>query len=157
MWFSRWFCSFLSCSQRVYSLVSTWNATSFPCKFRIWEDRYFIGETEKFNGILYFQSTRVNHFKTIYLFIQNLHIWLYFSRLCVCGLTLSCLTLCEPLGCSQTASSVQGIFQARILEWIAIFSSRGSSQPSDRTHVSVSPALQVDSVRWAIRETHSRQ
>ena len=116
-----------------------------------------LGKLRSLTGILYFQSTRVNHFKTIYLFIQNLHIWLYFSRLCVCGLTLSCLTLCEPLGCSQTASSVQGIFQARILEWIAIFSSRGSSQPRDRTHVSVSPALQVDSIRWAIRETHSRQ
>ena len=42
----------------------------------------------------------------------------------------SCLTVCDPLGCSPPGSSVRGIFQARILEWVAIFS-RGSSQPRD--------------------------
>ena len=42
----------------------------------------------------------------------------------------SCLTLCNPMGCSPPGSSVRGIFQARILEWVAIFS-RGSSQPRD--------------------------
>ena len=38
----------------------------------------------------------------------------------------SCLTLCNPMDCSPPASSVHGIFQARILEWAAISSSRGS-------------------------------
>ena len=46
------------------------------------------------------------------------------------------LTLCDPLDCSPPGSSVHGIFQARILEWIANSSSRGSSWPKDRTHVS---------------------
>ena len=46
-----------------------------------------------------------------------------------------CLTLC-PADCSTPGSSVDGILQARILEWVAISSSRGSSQPRDRTHVS---------------------
>ena len=55
----------------------------------------------------------------------------------------SCLTLCNPMDCSPPGSSVHGIFQARILEWGAIFSSRGSSRPRDRT---TSPALQVDSL-----------
>ena len=41
----------------------------------------------------------------------------------------SCLTLCDPMGCSLPGSSVRGIFQARILEWVAISSSRESSQP----------------------------
>ena len=41
----------------------------------------------------------------------------------------SCLTLCNPMDCSPPGSSVHGIAQARILEWIAISSSRGSSQP----------------------------
>jgi len=40
------------------------------------------------------------------------------------------------MDCSPSGSSVHGIFQARILEWVAISSSRGSSQPRDRTHVS---------------------
>ena len=45
-------------------------------------------------------------------------------------------TLCDPMDCSLPGSSVQGIFQARILEWVAISFSRGSSQPRDRTQVS---------------------
>ena len=48
----------------------------------------------------------------------------------------SCLTLCDPVDCSLPDSSVHGILQARILEWVAISSSKGSSQPRDRTHVS---------------------
>ena len=44
--------------------------------------------------------------------------------------------LCNPMDCSLPGSSVHGISQARILEWVAIFSSRGSSHPRDRTHVS---------------------
>ena len=45
-------------------------------------------------------------------------------------------TLCDPMGCSPPGSSVRGILQARILEWIAISFSRGSSQPGNRTWVS---------------------
>ena len=41
----------------------------------------------------------------------------------------SCPTLCDPMDCSLPGSSVQGILQERILEWVAIFFSRGSSQP----------------------------
>ena len=48
----------------------------------------------------------------------------------------SCPTLCNPMNCSLAASSVYGILQARILEWIAIPFSRGSSQPRDWTWVS---------------------
>ena len=43
----------------------------------------------------------------------------------------SCPTLCDPMDGSLPGSSVHGIFQARILEWAAIFFSRGSSQPRD--------------------------
>ena len=56
--------------------------------------------------------------------------------MCVCVLvTQSCLILCNPMDCSPPGSSVHGILQARILEWAAISSSRGSSQPRDRTQV----------------------
>ena len=47
-----------------------------------------------------------------------------------------CLTLCNPKDCSSAGLSVRGIFQARILEWVAISYIRGSSQPRDRTQVS---------------------
>ena len=53
----------------------------------------------------------------------------------------SCLTLCDPMDCSPPGSSVQGILQERILEWVAISFSRGSSWPRDQTCVSMSPAL----------------
>jgi len=39
----------------------------------------------------------------------------------------SCLTLCNPMYCTLPGSSVHGIFQARVLEWVAIFFSRGYS------------------------------
>ena len=45
-------------------------------------------------------------------------------------------TLCNPLDCSPSGFSVCGILQARLLEWVAMPSSRGSSQPRDPTSVS---------------------
>ena len=48
----------------------------------------------------------------------------------------SCPTLFDPMDCSLPGSSVHGIFQAILLEWIAISFSRGFSQPRDRTQVS---------------------
>ena len=50
--------------------------------------------------------------------------------------TQSCLTLCNPMDCGPPGSSVHGILQARILEWVAIPFSRGSFRPRDRTWVS---------------------
>ena len=48
----------------------------------------------------------------------------------------SCPTLCNPIDCSLPGSSVHGIFQAIVLEWVTISFSRGSSRPRDRTQVS---------------------
>ena len=53
---------------------------------------------------------------------------------CVCA--QSCLTLCNPMDYSPPGSSVHGTLHARILEWVAISFSKGSSQPRDRTQVS---------------------
>ena len=50
--------------------------------------------------------------------------------------TQSCPTLCDPMDCSLPGFSIHGILQARILEWVTISFSRGSSQPRDRTRVS---------------------
>ena len=55
--------------------------------------------------------------------------WWWFS-------SKSCLTLCGPTDCNPPGSSVRGISQAQILEWVAISSSRGSSWPGDRIRVS---------------------
>ena len=46
----------------------------------------------------------------------------------------SCPTLCDPMGCSPPGSSVHGILQARMLEWVAILSYRESSKARDQTH-----------------------
>ena len=56
-------------------------------------------------------------------------------RVCAKSLQL-CPFLCDPVDCSLPGSSVHGILQARILEWVAMPSSRGSSRLRDRTHVS---------------------
>ena len=50
---------------------------------------------------------------------------------------LYCLTLSYPMDCSPPGSSIHRIFQARVLEWVAISFSRGSSPPRDRTWVSL--------------------
>ncbi|XDA86127.1 hypothetical protein R6Z07F_015879 [Ovis aries] len=57
--------------------------------------------------------------------------------MCVCA--QSCPTLCNPTDCSPAGSSVHGILQARILEWVAISSSKGSPRPRDQTHISCIP------------------
>ena len=55
---------------------------------------------------------------------------------CKCKVARSCLTPCDPMDCSPTGFPVHEIFQARVLEWVAISFSRGSSRPRDRTWVS---------------------
>ena len=62
----------------------------------------------------------------------------------------SCLTLCDPMDCSPLVSSVHRIPQARILEWAAMFSSKGSSQPRDWTWVSCIAGRSI--TVWATRE-----
>ena len=54
----------------------------------------------------------------------------------LCSVAQACPTLCDPINCSLPGSSVMGFFQARILEWVAISSFRGSSPPRDLTCVS---------------------
>ena len=55
---------------------------------------------------------------------------------CCCLVVQLCLTLCDPMHCNPPEYSVHGILQARILGWVAISFSRGSSQPTHRTWVS---------------------
>ena len=65
----------------------------------------------------------------------------------------SCPTLCDPMDCSPTGSSIHGIFQARVLEWVAISFSRGSSWPRDWTRVSCIAGRCF--TIWATRKAHN--
>ena len=72
-------------------------------------------------------------FAFIYLTLLFKCIKKYWSEVLVAQ---SCLTLCHPMDQGSPGFSVHGIFQARILEWVAISFSRGSSRPGDWTWVS---------------------
>ena len=73
---------------------------------------------------------------------DSLLVCLVFSSISLSACMLSCVWLfATPWGCSPQGFSVHGISQARILEWVAISYSRGSSWPKDQTHVSLSPVL----------------
>ena len=62
---------------------------------------------------------------------------IYEDFCCYCCLVdKSYLTLCDPMDCSLPGSFVHGVFQARILQWVAISFSRGSSELSDPTCIS---------------------
>ena len=69
--------------------------------------------------------------------------------------TQSCPTLCDPVDFSLPSSSVHWILQARMLEWVAISFSRGSSQPRDRTRVSLTGGRHFNF--WATREVGKTQ
>ena len=69
---------------------------------------------------------------------------------CCCLVAKSCPTLCNPIDCSPSGSSVHGISQARIVERTAIFFCRGSFWSKDRTHISCIGRWVL--YRWATRE-----
>ena len=57
----------------------------------------------------------------LFFFTDSVSVYMF---MCVCA--QSCLTLCDPMYCNPPGASVYGILQARILEWVAMPSSRGS-------------------------------
>ena len=60
-----------------------------------------------------------------------------YTRMSESEVSQSCLTLCDPMDCSLPGFSVHGIFLARVLEWVAISVSRGSSRPRNQARVSL--------------------
>ena len=91
----------------------------------------------------------------IFVVLQTYLIYLlssfYLPQYCwtvLCLVAQSCPTLWNPLDCSPPGSSVHGILQARILEWVAVLSSRGSFWPRDWTSVSCLLAAQVLLWKW---------
>ena len=74
-----------------------------------------------------------------------------------CLVAQLCPALCNPMDWSPPGSSVHGIFQARILEWVAISSSRGSPLPKDWTHVSCISCVACGFFTfWVTREARLR-
>ena len=82
----------------------------------------------------------------------------------MCEQSFSCVQLCNPVDCSLPGSSIHGILQARILDWVAVLSSRGSSQVSDQTCIFCSsctagrffisePSGKLWEVKWALGNT----
>ena len=82
------------------------------------------------------------NFKVLYAVIVINSVWSEVAQ--------SCPILCDPMDCSLSGSSVYGIFQARVQEWIAISFSRGSSRPRNRTQVSLIAGRRL--TVWATRE-----
>ena len=75
------------------------------------------------------------------------------KNVCVWAQSLSHVQLFATPDCILPGYSIHGIFQARILEWVALFSSRGSSPPRDQNHLScVSCIAGGFLTHWAIRE-----
>ena len=88
------------------------------------------------------------------MIIKTIYIgFIIYRYVCAYSVTKSCLTLCDPVDHSLPSSSVYGIFQARILEWAAISSSRESSQPRDQTHISYIGRQIL--YHWATREAQN--
>ena len=69
----------------------------------------------------------------------------------------SCPTLCDHMDCSPSGSSVRGIPQARILEWVAMTSARGSSDPEIEPASPASPTLQAESLPLSNRGSPERE
>ena len=85
----------------------------------------------------YWISLSVLYSRTLFWRVAflNIYIHIYFKIWFICSVVQLCLSLCNPMDCNPPDFPVHGIFQARILMWIAI-SSQGSSWPRDQTRVS---------------------
>ena len=77
-------------------------------------------------GAIALENKMLNHTNMLLALTEVLYV----------SVTQSCPTFCNPMDCSPQGSSIHGILQARILEWVAIPFSRGPFQPRDQTWVS---------------------
>ena len=111
---------------------------------------------------LYYTFIPSVHFHTLPYLLTVTHLFsvsIILFQNCINGTALyvkwnevaqSCPTLCDPMDCSLPGFSIHGIFQARILEWVAISFSRGSSWPRNQTWVSCIAGKCF--ILWATRE-----
>ena len=121
---------------------------------KYWSISFSISSSNEYSGLISFridwfdllavpadsqESSPEPQFKRINYLVLSLPLW---SNSYIYYLTVLCLvaqlrlTLCDPVDCSLPGSSVHGILQTRILEWVATPFSRGSAQARDQTWVS---------------------
>ena len=108
-----------------------WDNNSHSSVLSPWHPKYFI---LKIYSNMYRKIESLFQW-TPYTYHQDSTINILLYLFCVL-VAPSCLTLCDPMDYRLPGSSVHGILQVRILEWVAIPFSRGSLQPRDRTKVS---------------------
>ena len=120
-----------------YNLASIFFWHIHPLSFL---NSYLLSGTKKCSGLVGYitwSGLTISHFYNDPLFFS----------LSESEVAQSCPTLCDPMDCSLPGSSLHGILQARVLEWVAISFSRGSSRPRDRTRVSLIPGRRFN--LWA--------
>ena len=112
------------------SLCFTFNKSNYELEwlFNLQQDEFF-KSLVVFSNSVYKKLFLYNH-----KYILRKEFELGVDPLCCAQLFQLCPTLCDPIDCSPPGSSVHGLFQARISEWVAISFSRGSSQYRNRTH-----------------------
>ena len=108
--------------------------------FYMWQRSHSFHKMENLNTIVKYGAFPL-HFDnaTSYVICPHIHAFVSGLKLInfnICMCVFSHVRLFEPMDCSPPDSSAHGTGQARILEWVAISFSRGSSQPRDRTHIS---------------------
>ena len=132
-------CLFVSSVLRAW--VCSGYSPCYGCKKGCW----FFQSVQVFAYCLYgletFQAPSTGNWKSTILIPLSMGISFQFSTLRnklpkEREIAQLCLTLCNPMDCSLPVSFIYGIFQARILEWVAMSFSRGSSWPRDQTWVS---------------------
>ena len=89
-----------------------------------------LNKASTYLNVSYYPKSRI----TMILVLKEL--WWFYCTESESEVSQLCPALCDPMDCSLPGFSVHGIFQARILEWVAISFSRGSSWPRDWTQVS---------------------
>ena len=124
-----------------------------------------------FRAIIWWEASSFGILSKLAISVRDIYLYIYilnsqngfesFSEVFIPwgwgGVLLSCevmIQFCDPKHCSPSGSSVHGISQARILEWVAISFSRGSSLPRDQTIKPTVPALAGGffTYHWATRE-----
>ena len=96
----------------------------------------FLVNTSATYWVLNMRSCKLSHKSCKIMRVSGKEIFFWVTGPRCAKLLQSCPPLWDPMNCSPPDSSVHGIIQARILEWIPISSPRGSSPPRDQSHIS---------------------
>ena len=118
--------------------------------FGIWNKRHYclhmnvillvwIFSLDYTNPVIFRSRSFIYHFSYFcYIYIPPVFVFISTNLFCLNTFFETCMspTLCDPMDCSLPGSSVHRIFQARLLEWVAVSFSRGSFLPRDQTCVS---------------------